>query len=147
MSFTYYYYLLLANFGFTAIMTGVIWFVQLVQYPGFRNVGIQAFPAFHAAHTAQTGRVVILPMCAELVISALMLFVSGPSSYLKIVSFGLALLTWTLTFWFFVPMHRQLTHGHNIEIIDRMVRLNRWRTAAWTAHFVCLLWMLIKLKI
>lgn len=145
MSFSYYP-LLLINFSATAIMTGVIWFVQLVQYPGFRNVSKQSFGAFHAAHTQHTGWVVILPMFIEIGVSAAMLLMSGPQPTLRIVSFGLALLTWVLTFWLFVPMHGQLAQGFNVEIADRLVRLNWWRTAAWTAHFACLFYMLLTIS-
>ena len=51
----------LAQAASTFAMTGIIWLVQLVQYPGFRRVGAAEFGEFHRHHCAWTASIPIRP--------------------------------------------------------------------------------------
>ncbi len=128
---------LLLNLSLSLFMTGVIWYVQIAQYPLFHQVGREQFPSYHAAHTTLTTTVVALPMLAELGAAAL-LVVARPAS----VSAGLAWLLLGLVVFIFavtalvsVPLHSQLAvSGYDSPTVSRLVTTNWLRTLAWTAR-------------
>jgi len=63
---------LLFNLATTLLMTGVIWFVQVVHYPLFAGVGEERFVAYQATHSRSTTVVVAPLMTIELVTSGLL---------------------------------------------------------------------------
>ncbi|MEL6186606.1 MAG: hypothetical protein AAFU79_18460, partial [Myxococcota bacterium] len=67
----------IVHLGATFAMFGVIWMVQVVQYPLFARVGEESFAAYHAGHTAYITWVVLPLMFVELG-TALWLLVSPP---------------------------------------------------------------------
>lgn len=49
----------------------MIWYVQIVHYPQFADVGEAAFRAYHRRHSNLTSLVVALPIVAELGLAGL----------------------------------------------------------------------------
>lgn len=54
--------LLIVNIVCTLLMTGIIWMVQLVNYPLFNLIGKAQFLHYHKRHIWRTTGVVALPM-------------------------------------------------------------------------------------
>ncbi|MBD2770267.1 hypothetical protein IC235_20465 [Hymenobacter sp. BT664] len=136
--------LLLLNFATAAYLTGLIWTVQVVHYPGFGLVPKEAWAAFHAAHTRRMSQVVLVPMVVELGL-ALWLAWAGRAALPSGVgwwSLVLVLLIWAATFFISVPFHNRLAQGYDYIAIDGLVRTNWLRTLAWTARLVLLGWIL-----
>jgi hypothetical protein len=46
-------------------MTGLIWFVQIVHYPLFANVGTEQSKTYAQLHCDLTGAVVVVPMIVQ----------------------------------------------------------------------------------
>jgi hypothetical protein len=133
--------LLLANLVLALFMAGVIWYVQIVHYPLFKDVGREAFPAFHAVHNNATTVVVALPMLIELGLAALLVIARPPEmpALFAVAAFGLVLVIWGATFLISVPIHARLSEGgYNITTIDALVNTNWIRTLAWSARSVLL---------
>ena len=125
-------------------MAGVIWMVQLVQYPGFLLVGAAEFPAFHAAHS-QRITLVVGPLMAIEGLTALWILVARPSGvppWAALLGLGLLGVALATTMFVSVPLHGRLTTAWDAEAIRRLVATNWIRTAAWTARGVLSLWML-----
>ena len=57
--------LLLTNLATTLFMTGLIWFVQIVHYAMFVDVGENFFTAYHQKHMARTTWIVAPIMIAD----------------------------------------------------------------------------------
>ena len=57
----------------TLFMVGLIWFVQIVHYPLYANVGREQFPEYEALHNRMTTWVVGPAMLVELVTAVLLL--------------------------------------------------------------------------
>lgn len=131
----------------TGLMTGVIWFVQIVHYPLFAYVSKADFARYHTIHSDRTTRVVALPMLLELVLSGLLLVVRpfGMSAIIAWLGFALAVAAWGSTFFIAVPLHSQLGGGHDTAIIARLVATNWLRTVIWTAHLALLAYTLLRL--
>lgn len=127
---------LLACAAATWFMVGLHWFVQVVHYPLFAQVGEDRFTAFHAQHSSRTTLVVLPPMAVELATSLWLVVapVAGTSRALAGVGLALAVLTWLSTGLLQVPRHAELGAGFDPVVHGRLVRSSWVRTAAWTAH-------------
>ncbi|MFM8998476.1 MAG: hypothetical protein ACKOKE_00030 [Actinomycetota bacterium] len=133
---------LLVHAASTLAMVGVIWIVQLVQYPGFLEVGASEFRAYHAAHSQRIS-LIVGPLMAIEGVTALWLLVARPAAIpLWAVVAGLVLLAVALgtTMVVSVPLHGTLANGWDAEAIGRLVRTNWIRTVAWTARGALALW-------
>lgn len=139
--------LLLAHGAATLLMTGVIWFVQIVHYPLFQNVPAASFPAYERDHQSQTGLVVGPLMLLEMGTGvALVLTAWGQprpfpesTAILLAVNALLLLLLWVLTFFVQVPHHEALARQYDAARIQALVHGNWLRTLLWTTRAVLLL--------
>ncbi len=126
--------LLIANALATWFMVGVIWLVQLLIYPSFRNIAPDRFRAEMLKHQTVTGRVVILPMLVELGTS-LALLVFHPESALVWLG-NVCVGAWGFsTVLVQVPQHtRLIADGLEVRTLANLVKYNWPRTIAWTLH-------------
>jgi hypothetical protein len=117
----------------TLYMTGVIWMVQLVQYPMIdRFTG-----GDHEAYTRRMGWVVGPAMLVELVAQALWLWrVPSPAAW---SGAGLLAVIWISTAGVQVPQHHRLSEGYDPKTHRALVRGNWIRVAAWSARSLLLL--------
>ena len=124
----------------TAMMTGLIWFVQIVHYPLFVKIPEEGFTAYERSHTVRTGWVVAPLMLVELGSAVAPLFprligasgvpLSGNPLYLA--ALGSLILIWASTFLLQVPLHLILEQRPDIPSMVRLVTTNWIRTILWT---------------
>jgi len=139
-------YVFLANLLLSGFLTGVIWYVQIVHYPQFADVGEPAFRRYHARHSTLTTYVVAAPMVAELALAVALIFVrpaAMPRS-LALLAAALAGFVWIATFFVSVPLHGRLDQGYDDAVVRRLVRTNWLRTLAWTASLALLTYACIR---
>jgi uncharacterized membrane protein len=122
----------------TVMMTGIIWFVQVVHYPLFAAVGEERFAAYEALHQRLTGRIVVPWMVAELATAIVLVFATPPSVAFQTAAIALAVLVlvWCSTFFLQVPAHRRLEAGFNASVHRRLVLSNWLRTMGWSVRTV-----------
>ena len=120
----------------TWFMTGLIWLVQVVQYPLFARVGPEAFPAYHAGHAALITLVVGPAMLVEAATAGWLVLTlgSGPRGWVWWVAAGLLAVIWASTAFLQVPAHGVLAQGFDAEVHRRLVDTNWIRTVGWTAR-------------
>ncbi|MEO8027278.1 MAG: hypothetical protein ABI823_12435 [Bryobacteraceae bacterium] len=134
---------LLTNLAATLFLTGLVWFVQVVHYPLYANVGAAEFATYETAHTRLTTYVVVVPMLVELVASGALLFFP-PFGARPAVLWLLAALTgiiWLSTVLIQIPQHDKLVSGFDLSAQQLLVSGNWIRTAAWTLRSGILLWL------
>ncbi|HMP73964.1 MAG TPA: hypothetical protein PKE55_11945 [Kiritimatiellia bacterium] len=119
---------LAATFG----MFGVIWFVQLIQYPLFDRIPPADFPAYHHTYTRRIALIVIPLMLTELATSLLLL--RHDTSIPNLLGLALIALIWLSTFTLQVPCHQKLSQGYHAPTHRKLVLTNWIRTAAWTTR-------------
>ncbi len=134
----------------TLAMFGLIWFVQMVHYPLFLQVGPQQFPAYEQAHANRTTWVVAPLMLVELG-SSLALLVPrwravGVSAAAAWMGAALVALIWLSTALVQVPLHNRLHAGYSTTAIRQLVATNWVRTAAWTARSILVLSWIFRAK-
>jgi len=133
-------WILLLNLVVTLLMTGVIWFVQVVHYPLFLKVGSVDFSKYESSHRIRTSFVVVPLMLVEGV-SSVALLVWPPGGFAALwlwILVALLVVIWLSTFLIQVPLHNRLSNGFRDELIRKLVRSNWVRTAGWTLRSVAL---------
>ncbi len=127
----------------TLAMFGLIWFVQVVHYPLFLQVGVENFPAYEAAHADRTTYVVAPLMLIELATAGLLLLPGlRPgmiSAWQAWAGAALVGVIWLSTAFLQVPLHNQLHAGYSADVIGKLVATNWIRTIAWSARAVLVL--------
>lgn len=117
----------------------LIWLVQLVIYPAFHDIDPAGFRAWHAGYTA-TVTWVVAPLMLLQAGLAVWLWVAGAGPrWLLGVNVALIAIAWGVTFWISIPCHNALQRELSSQVIDRLVRTNWLRTAAWTLAFLAAL--------
>lgn len=134
---------LLLQAAATLPLVGLIWFVQVVHYPLFGQVGREQFPAYERAHQALTSVVVAPLMLVEAFTVALFIWVrpQGVTILPAIVGAALLAAIWASTFFWQVPAHVKLERSFNAATHQWLVRSNWLRTAGWTARGLLVCWM------
>ena len=138
--------ILLANFVATAVMTGVIWFVQWVHYPLLANVTVDRAIKTAVDHQRRTGQVLAIPMAAEGV-TTLWLLTSRPDAVSLILPWLSAVLLAVAlgsTVFLSVPLHAKMATNPTADVGRRLVVTNWPRTIAWSARAVVCAVMLLQ---
>lgn len=137
-------FLLLLHAAATLPMVGLIWFVQVVHYPLFGQVGAERFTRYEQDHQRRTTRVVAPLMLVEAATAALLVAFTpaGVSSLLPITGLALVVMLWLSTFLWQVPLHTRLQSAFQPSAHTWLVRSNWLRTFGWTARGVLVCWML-----
>jgi hypothetical protein len=137
--------LLVVHLVATAGMMGLIWFVQLVQYPGFADVGADRFVAYEAAHMRRTAWVVGPLMGVEGVSALVVAATLRDEVGLVLVALSLLLLAviHASTVFLQVPAHARLAQAYDAAVQRRLVQTNWVRTFGWSARTVVAAAMII----
>ncbi len=124
----------------TFAMTGVIWLVQVVQYPAFGRVGAADFASFHAQHCRAIGFVVGPLMVVEL-LTAVLLAWGGELWWFWRPMLAILVLIWLSTALLQGSLHSRLAcEGPRSELVDSLVRGNWLRTFFWSVRSAGLIW-------
>jgi len=116
-------------------MFGVIWMVQLVQYPLFKDVGANAFKEYHAGHVTRITYVVLPLMTLEVAtaIGFTWLHVQPPvGAYVWYASLTGLVAIWVSTMFWQVPAHDKLSNGFQSQVHATLVGGNWLRTGLWS---------------
>lgn len=118
----------------TTLMTGLIWFVQVVHYPLFNQVGAESFVNYEEKHTFRTGLVVVPIMLTELGTTVALWFFRPEFVSLSATHWliGLTFLIWLSTFMLQVPQHTKLIRQFEESSYHKLVKTNWIRTIGWT---------------
>ena len=132
----------LANLAATLMMTGLIWFIQIVHYPLFAKVGEPGFALYAQAHSQLTTWVVFPLMTIELLTAVLMLIQRPASITAQTAWIGLILVVviWGATGLLSVPQHNILVDGFDAGAQQKLVATNWVRTIAWSLRSGLVLW-------
>lgn len=134
----------------TLAMCGLCWFVQVVHYPLFAEVGEERFARYEGEHVRRTTMIVAPLMLAELGSAATLVMLahrgdSGVDANLAGIGAMLLALVWMSTFGVQVPLHGKLQRSFDRRTVDVLVRSNWFRTALWSARGVIALLLVLQL--
>lgn len=135
---------LLSELVLTAMLTGLIWTIQLINYPQLQMVGAQDYSAFHQFHIRAITPLVAPLMIAELILCSLNLYQKNLPIQLGIASLILVLIVWATTFFLSVPLHEKMVLAKNLESIHKLVSTNWMRTIAWSVKLFLMMVFFLK---
>jgi len=122
--------LLLANLIVTSLMTGIIWMVQLVVYPAFRQVAEDDHSDYHDQHMKHITPLVAPLMILELVLA--IVWMMQTYDLMRVLHLACAIILWLSTFIIQVPLHQRLKTRFDLQQINTLVKSNWIRTIVWT---------------
>ena len=119
----------------------LIWLVQLIIYPSFIYIDRQKMNYWHSLYTRkityfiapllflQTGMIVY-----QILFETLYYLIDG--LLLSII--------WFNTFFVAIPIHKAIDRKQSRAFnILKLIKINRWRTAAWTVILLLSLWRIL----
>jgi uncharacterized membrane protein len=142
MTESHFNFLLFLQLVACAFMTGVIWMIQILNYPAFEAIDQARFLEFHDQHSKRITFIVGPMMLLELATAGLLL-AFRPSSHELIANFVLIIAIWLFTFLLSVPLHNALGRKRDVERIERLVITNWPRTIAWSLRLGLLLTFIV----
>jgi hypothetical protein len=120
-----------------AAMTGIIWMVQLLAYPGFLSIEEKQFKKYHANHMQRISWIVLPFMGLEL-ITGILLLLKYPT-WIWIANLISILVLWIVTLSVSVPLHQKLQErGSHTPTIKKLIHTNWLRTVLWSLRIVLL---------
>ncbi len=134
--------LLLAHIASTLYLTGVVWVIQLVQYPFFTHINPESFTKYHDDYRFWITPIVAPAMIIELLTSIFLLYYPPENIDSKLIWSGLILtiIIWASTFFVQVPLHEKLARGFDLQVIKNLVKTNWLRTIAWSLRSLLVLY-------
>jgi len=137
--------ILLACAFSTAAMTGLIWLIQVVQYPLMGSVGTEQFVSYEQQHCNRITPVVMPLMTVELLTALWLAWKPIPGSSGTLWLAAAAVLgIWASTFFIQVPLHDRLCVAFDAELHRRLVLSNWIRTVLWTFRSVLMFRLLLQ---
>ena len=112
---------------FSLMMTGLIWFVQMVHYPLFKAIPPEHFRQYETRHTSKTGLLVAPLMLIEMGFGFLFWWMHT-KDFWNHFSLLMLLIVWFSTFFIQVPLHSKLTKKHDDATINKLIQTNWIRT-------------------
>ncbi len=137
-------WIFLTHLAGTLFLCGLIWTVQIVNYPLMARVGRDAFPEYHRGHLWRMTAVVAVPMLVELLTALLLLVYRPPGMTVAMVWAGIGLLgvIWLSTALLQVPRHERLSCQYQSRHQSVLTVSNWVRTMAWSLRALLLLCVL-----
>lgn len=116
-------------------MLGVIWLVQIVQYPSFALLSEDQFKNYHKQHSDRISWIVAPVMLLEL-ITAYWLFyeIGGINTYYFVIT----VLIFAATAFVSVPLHNKLSLSKDDRVLSLLIKTNWIRTLLWTTKTLIL---------
>lgn len=142
-------FIFLIHASATLFSVGLVWTIQIVHYPLFRNVGAEGYAAYQTLHMSRITYVVAPVMLAELATAIYFAFVVYDGINPNYFRFGLALvlLIWISTMFIQSPIHGRLAKAFNDDLANKLVLTNWIRTIFWTLRGALILWIIwLKIK-
>lgn len=132
-------------------MTGVIWLVQVVNYPLYKYLSTENFTQYQGEHIRRITRVVAPIMIIELftslgLISFLPLELAQQNIlYPLLINFSLVVLIWLATVSYSVPIHQALKDGFDQKHYNKLLSSNWVRTIAWSLRLLFLGYLMLQI--
>jgi hypothetical protein len=122
-----------------SILVGIIWTIQLINYPSFNLIGKENYQSFHRNHVKAITPLVAPLMIIELVLCLVNFYFHFYSTTTALILLSLIGIVWGTTFFLSIPIHEKLILDKDEQLIQKLVRTNWVRTICWSLKLIFLL--------
>jgi len=135
-----------AHLAMTLFLVGLIWVVQIVIYPMFAEIPLNAFVDYERKYQRRITSVVMPAMLVELGTGTLIVFLDSPelSRFSQVLNLLFIFAIWLSTALIQVPCHRSLETDFDPQTHRLLVKSNWIRTVLWTVRAFILLLPLLE---
>ncbi len=140
-------FILLLSLFFNVFSTGVSWFMQLVHYPMFEEVGRKEFQDYQRHSRPRRRYITYIPAVGAIVSTLALFWISPWGLWMEGVKIALGfsaslfILSWISTH----PQHEVLaTHGYSHKVIKQLTLFQWIRTLGWTMNSFLILFIVLK---
>jgi len=88
------------------------------------------FSESHRAYARRISLIVVPLMLAQGALGLQMAI--SPAGILPVLQLILIAFVWGVTAFISVPLHRRLSAGHDVQVLNRLINTNWLRTTGWT---------------
>ena len=125
--------LFLSEMIVNAILVGLIWTIQLINYPALSVIDGDSFKSIHQHHMKA-----ITPLVGPLMILELLLCLVNTFYYSFLPVIFLSLV-WATTYFSSVPIHNKLSASKEDKLVKRLIFTNWIRTFSWSIKLIIML--------
>ena len=119
----------------------LIWLVQIIIYPSFLYTDKQKMDVWHLRYTRKITYFIAPLLFLQTGIIAYQILFEDLSFLIDGVFLGII---WINTFFIAIPIHNAIDRDESIEgNIQKLIKVNRWRTMAWSALFLLSFWRVL----
>ncbi|MEM1283642.1 MAG: hypothetical protein AAGG81_08825 [Chlamydiota bacterium] len=137
MKFDLVSFIILTHYSATLMMTGIIWFAQLVFYPLFKMFKEKQRFEYCSKYISKASNLAVPILITELVTGVLILFRLF-DEWIWYVNLFFISLSWWATVFYQIPLLLDLKEGENIPSVDSLTRKNMTRTFSWSFRSILL---------
>ncbi|MEX1062304.1 MAG: hypothetical protein WEC12_01765 [Balneolaceae bacterium] len=135
----------LLNTACSLILTGIIWFMQIVYYPVLPRLYRAEFKRHHRFIVSRSVFIAGPFMAGELISS---IYLASNAEQFFLYHLGgliIVAILWLSTFFIQLPAHFRLNKGYNEEFVKKLTDTNWLRTILWSAKSLISLQALFQL--
>jgi hypothetical protein len=133
--------LLLANLAATLFLTGLVWELQIVQFPLMLESGELDFPSYVKRQRTRNTLLMAPVMLIDLITAGWLLADPGLPHRDVFHAALLILIIWLVTFGSIVPIHSKLARGYDEARVRTLIKRNWIRTVCWSLRGAIMLWI------
>ena len=117
----------------TWVMTGILWFTQIVHYPLYVKIK-EGFIDYERAHMRRAALLIAPIMLAEAITAVWLISLFTEKILLRLAGANLIMLIliWLATFLFQITQHQKLSVRFSRRILAALITSNWIRTVLWT---------------
>ena len=115
----------------------LIWLVQIIIYPSFREIPEANFTKYHRWYGLRICLFVI-PLMAFEILFLISLALKTNWPFIVYISLLMVGIVWLSTFLMQIPIHLKLGIKKDVFLIEKLVKTNWIRTMAWSIKAVLL---------
>ena len=139
---------LIGNLCASVFMTGIIWFIQFVQYPLLNHISSFDFSCYYKKYTTRIVWIIYPVMIMEICFASWLSFLPVQSK-LQIpilITYVMLALASLNTFMIQAPLNHKLQLAFDKAVLSKILFYNKIRLFSWTVRTLVLCWIILFLK-
>lgn len=137
------FYLAIVQLIITWIMTGIMWFSQIIHYPLYMKIR-EGFIEYERSYIRRSAILLGPLILIEALTAIILIGMAKEGILIKLAGVNLILLIliWLSTFLFQTTQHQKLSIRFSKKILQGLIHFNWVRTILWTAKGVVMFFFL-----